>query len=72
MKKQAFKESLVDTTFATVINIPINFVLAYLAVEYAWTPTQITFGFTSIFFIIAVYRKYRVRLYFAARKSDVE
>lgn len=69
MKKQAFKESLTDTTFATVINIPINFVLAYLAVEYAWTPTQITFGFTSIFFIIAVYRKYRVRLYFAKKET---
>jgi ABC-type bacteriocin/lantibiotic exporter with double-glycine peptidase domain len=69
MKKQAFKESLTDTTFATFINIPINFVLALLAVEYAWTATQITFGFTAIFFIIAVYRKYRVRLYFAKKET---
>jgi len=71
MKKQAFKESVADTAFATVINIPINFMLAWLAIQRDWNATEITFYFTGIFFAIAVYRKYRVRLYFA-RKSNVE
>lgn len=71
-KSRALKESVLDTLFATVLNIPINFVLAYIAVQQQWTATQITFYFTGIFFLIAVYRKYKIRLYFENKHNDSE
>ena len=69
-KSRALKESVLDTLFATVLNIPINFVLAYIAVQNNWSATEITFYFTGIFFLIAVYRKYKIRLYFENKHND--
>lgn len=71
-KKLAFKEAFTDTFLATFITVPINYVLAFVAVYYSWTPLEITVYFTTVFFIIAVYRKYRVRLYFARKSMRVE
>ena len=71
-KSRALKESVLDTLFATALNIPINFVLAYIAVQNNWTATEITFYFTGIFFLIAVYRKYKIRLYFENKHNDSE
>lgn len=67
-KLSALKEAVADTVFATIINIPINFGMAYIAVKYSWTPLEITVYFTAVFCVIAIYRKYRMRLYFAARQ----
>lgn len=71
-KRAAFVEAFTDTTFATFITVPINFLLALVAIEYSWSATEITVYFTSVFFIIAVYRKYRVRLYFASRQGETK
>ena len=71
-KSRALKESVLDTLFATALNIPINFVRAYIAVQQSWSATQITFYFTGIFFLIAVYRKYKIRLYFENKHHDSE
>jgi hypothetical protein len=63
-KTDALREAFVDTIVGTFLNVPINFLLAVAAVHYAWSPLEITFYFTSIFFLIAIYRKYKIRLYF--------
>jgi len=67
--KQAMIESMTDTLIATLYSFPVNFILASIAVKYSWSPIEITIYFTSIFFVIAVYRKTKIRLYFESRKS---
>ena len=69
-KKRALQEALIDTSFATFISVPINFVLALVAVNNDWSPTEMTIYFTSVFYILAIYRKYRVRLYFAKKENQ--
>ena len=69
-KRNAIKEALVDTSIGTCISIPLNFFLAILAIELEWSATEITFYFTSFFFVLAVIRKVYIRLYFAGKQSD--
>ena len=68
--KHAVVESMTDTLIATVYSVPVNYILAFIAVKYSWTPLEITIYFTSIFFIIAVYRKTKIRLYFESRRQN--
>lgn len=68
--KRAVVESMTDTLIATVYSVPVNYVLAFIAVMNSWTPLEITLYFTSIFFIIAVYRKTKIRLYFESRRQN--
>jgi len=69
-KINALKEALVDTGIGTMISLPLNFFLASLAIQLAWSATEITFYFTAFFFVIAVVRKVYIRLYFAGKQSD--
>ena len=69
-KRDAIKEALVDTSIGTCISIPLNFVLALLAIELEWTATEITFYFTAFFFVLAVVRKVYIRLYFAGKQQN--
>lgn len=69
-KINALKEALVDTGIGTLISLPLNFFLASLAIQLAWSATEITFYFTAFFFVIAVVRKVYIRLYFAGKQSD--
>lgn len=66
-KKAAFKESFGDTFLATIINFPINFGLVSFVFYMEFTAFQSTCFITSVLFIIAVIRKYYVRLYFHER-----
>lgn len=63
-KTDAFKESFGDTFFATLINFPLQFVLISVAFSWQLTAFQTTLFITSVMFMIAVYRKYYIRLYF--------
>ena len=67
MVKLAFKEAVFDTSLATVINFPINFVLVAMALELELSVMATTVMLTSTFFTIAVIRKTCLRLYFHRR-----
>ena len=75
-KKQAFKESVSDTTIALIINFPLNMLLLYIANRtfipkldseadiIFWTSVFLTFWFT----LIAIIRKTYVRVWFENRR----
>ena len=75
-KRQAFKESVSDTTIALIINFPLNMLLLYIANRtfvpkldseadiIFWTSVFLTFWFT----IIAIIRKTYVRVWFENRR----
>ena len=74
-KKQAMRESLVDTGLALAINFPLNMVLLYIAnrtfllvleeetAQIFWTSVFLTVVFT----LVAVVRKYFMRQWFDKR-----
>ena len=67
MKKDAFKEAVTDTALAAAINIPLNYVLISFAFSLELSALQSTLLFTSVFTIIAITRKYYVRMHFERR-----
>jgi len=68
MKKLAFKEAVTDTAIAAAINMPLNYVLLAFAYSIELTPLQSTFMFTGVFTIIAIVRKFYLRLHFERRR----
>lgn len=64
-----FKEAFTDTVAGTLIGVPINFVLASIAVNLDWSALEITVYFTATFFALSVYRKMRIRRFFRERYS---
>ena len=74
-KKQAMRESLVDTGLALAINFPLNMLLLYIAnrtfllvleeetAQIFWTSVFLTVVFT----LVAVVRKYFMRQWFDKR-----
>ena len=64
MIKQALTEAITETSFATLINIPINYVLLALALHWEFTLMQTTLLCTGAFFAIAIVRKTMFRMYF--------
>ena len=67
MIRIALKEAIMETSFATMINIPINYFLLSLAVFWDLTIMQTTILCTGAFFIIAIIRKTSFRIYFHNR-----
>ena len=67
MKKDALKEAVTDTALAASINVPLNYVLISLAFSMELSALQSTFLFTTVFTLIAVTRKYFVRIHFERR-----
>ena len=67
MSSLEFKEAFTDTVAGTIMGVPINFVLASIAVNLDWSAIEITLYFTLTFFAISVYRKMRIRRYFRER-----
>lgn len=67
MSSLEFKEAFTDTVAGTIMGVPINFVLASIAVNLEWSAIEITLYFTLTFFAISVYRKMRIRRYFRER-----
>ena len=56
-----------ETSFATMINVPINYVLLTLAVYWELSVMATTLLCTSAFFTIAIFRKTAFRVYFHKR-----
>jgi hypothetical protein len=61
---KALWESFADTCFATVINIPINYLLVAYILEVQLSPWTATIFMTGTFFSIAIARKTYVRYLF--------
>lgn len=67
--KAALKESVSDTILATPINLFLNFILISFSLWMELNATQMTFFITSVLFVVAIIRKYYVRIYFEKRSS---
>jgi Kef-type K+ transport system membrane component KefB len=69
-KKQAMREAVVDTTFALIINFPLNFVLLWIATLLGINDNDsannlmMTIFLTTVFTIVAIIRKYFMRQWF--------
>ena len=64
-KRRALKEATVDTFLGTLIMFPFNFLIVYICLELlSFNALQITIASTATLFIVAVWRKATVRLYF--------
>ena len=64
-KRRALKEATVDTFLGTLIMFPLNFIIVYICLELlSFNALQITIASTATLFIVAVWRKATVRLYF--------
>lgn len=64
LDRAAMRESLFDTGIATAINFPLNFVLISIAFYVKMDAFTTTVFCTSILFVIALIRKYMVRVHF--------
>lgn len=69
MNREAAKESLTDTLVATAINFPMNFILIWFAFEMNMTAFQTTVFCTAILFVVALFRKYYIRIHFISLNS---
>ena len=69
-KKQAMREAVVDTTFALIINFPLNFLLLWLGTFLGINDNDsannllMTIFLTTVFTIVAIIRKYFMRQWF--------
>ena len=66
---KAWKESIGDTLIALVINYPANIILLTVAFELELTPFETATAISIIFTIIAIVRKYFVRVYFSKKNQ---
>lgn len=66
-KWNAFKEACTDTFLASLLNVPLNFLMVSVAYHYEMTAIQTTIFMTTVFTIIAISRKTYVRLHFLKR-----
>ena len=55
---------MADTSVAFAINVPLNFVLVWLAFQWEFTAWQISIMLTTIFTVFAIIRKTYIRLHF--------
>jgi len=63
--KKALRESVSDTIIASLINLPINYVLIGICLYANMDALEMSLVMTAVFTGIAIVRKYYVRLYFS-------
>lgn len=68
--RAALKESISDTIIATPLNLLINYVVIAILLEFGLGAISISIIMTTIFFIIAIVRKYYVRTWFKRRQQS--
>jgi hypothetical protein len=69
-KKAALKESVTDTFAGLIINLPMNYALLAFGLYLELGALALTLFMTGVFTIIAVVRKYYIRLHFMSRNTD--
>lgn len=70
--KKVLKESVIDTIIASMINLPINYVLIGLCLYVNMNALEMSLIMTAVFTGIAITRKYYVRLYFSKVEKNGE
>jgi len=70
LNREALKEVFSDTIIATLINFPLNFVLISFAFYVKMDAFSTTLFCTSVLFVIALIRKYIVRIHFLNRSKN--
>ena len=63
-KKQALKESVLDTLLAFCMNFPLNIVLVWIAFSLELGVMATSIFLSAVFTTVAIIRKYFTRLYF--------
>lgn len=70
LDRLALKEALFDTTLATPLNFVLNYVFIALFLSWGWGAFEITMGMTTLFFAVAIVRKYYVRQWFKLKQQE--
>jgi hypothetical protein len=70
--KAAWTESIADTIVGSLINIPMNFVLIAIAFDLEFSVAETSILLSTVFTILAIIRKYKMRLFFAKKKLHSE
>lgn len=70
IQREALKESFSDTVLGTLVNFPLNYILIAFSLSLNMTAVEMTFFLTAVMFILAVARKYYIRIYFQ-KKQDL-
>ena len=68
--RRALKEAISDTVIATPLNLLLNWGFLSIFLSMEMTAVQISFAMSAMFFVVAVTRKYYVRIWFK-RRSEV-
>lgn len=68
--KQAWKEAFLDTGIGTVLNFPLNILAMWIIFELSLTVLQGSILLWFIFTVIALVRKYTLRVYFEGKEKD--
>jgi len=67
MHKDALKESIFDTVLGTLVNFPLNYILIAFCLSLNMSAFYMAVFMTTILFILAVVRKYFVRIFYERR-----
>lgn len=68
--KNALKEATIDTSIALPLNLLINWIVITFAFSYNWTALQTTILATIIFTSMAILRKTYIRLHFEKKHAS--
>jgi hypothetical protein len=61
---RAFREAVADTAVAFSINVPLNFVMVWVAFQLKFSAWQTSIMLTTVFTVFAIVRKTYIRLHF--------
>ena len=70
LNKKALKESFSDTVLGTLVNFPLNYVLIAFCLSIEMSAFTMAIFMTAILFVLAVTRKYFVRIHFSKRERN--
>lgn len=65
---KAWKESITDTTIAGAINFPLNIVILSITMHFGMTAVETAIILFTAFTLLAIIRKYFIRIWFASKK----
>lgn len=65
--KKAWTEAISDTVIGTIINFPLNMLAMWFIFRYEMTVVESSVVLWFVFTVIAVIRKYYIRIYFSKK-----
>lgn len=67
MNKAALKEAVSDTIIGTIINFPLNVIMMWVIFQSELTVMQSSILLWVVFTLIAIIRKYYIRVYYSKK-----